>query len=74
MTDTAALAAIIRDGTETEIGIAYALLIAEAGHDGADEIWDDAHRQVDNDLGPGCPRCPDRHALEDCPTHDQADQ
>lgn len=46
----AALAAIIRDGTETDIGIAYRDLIERAGHDAADEIWADAHRQVDTDL------------------------
>lgn len=49
--DIAALAATIRHGTETEIGIAYALLIAGAGHDAADEIWAEAHRQVDAELG-----------------------
>jgi len=52
MTDTAAaLAAIIRNGTETDVDIAFRVLIREHGHDAADQIWDDAHRQVDTETG-----------------------
>jgi hypothetical protein len=46
--DAAALAAIIRNGTEAEIAAAYSELIARAGHDAADAIWDEAHNLADD--------------------------
>jgi len=50
--DAAALAAIIINGTELAIGIAYRDLIDRAGHDTADEIWAEANRIVDANWPP----------------------
>lgn len=50
-TDAAALAAIIRTGDETQIALVRNQLIRDAGHDAADQIWDEACRQVDDELG-----------------------
>lgn len=48
MTETAAvLAAIIATGDEKAIAAAYNQLIRDHGHDAAEQIYEDALRQID---------------------------